>query len=82
MCDITLYAPLEMLDARAEALDNLPNAPHLVELDLQLVDLAQDLVEAGDFGVGVLDCVARAGVLRCGCGLRLGRELEAGVLVE
>jgi len=69
-----LYSPLEVLDPRAEAFYYLPNAPYFVELNLELVDLAQDFVEAGDFGVGILDRVARAGVLGCGCGLRLGSQ--------
>jgi hypothetical protein len=64
-----------MLNARLEALDNLANAAHLVKLDLQLVDFAQDGAEAGDFGVGGRHGGARAVVLEgCGC-LRLLREL-------
>lgn len=71
-----LYATLEMLDARLEALDNLTNATHLVEFDLQLVDFAQDGAEAGDFGVGCLDGVAGTVVLELGHRLRLLRKLS------
>jgi hypothetical protein len=71
-----LYTTLEMLDARLEALDDLTNATHLVEFDLQLVDFAQDGAEAGDFGVGCLDGVAGAVVLELGHRLRLLGELS------
>jgi hypothetical protein len=71
-----LYAAIQAIDPRPEALDNLANAADLVEFRLQLVDFAQDGAEAGDFGVGHLDCITCAVVLHLGCGLGLLRELE------
>ena len=74
-----LYAAIETLDAGLEAFDDLANAAHLVEFHLELVDLAQDGAEAGDFGVGGLDRVTGAVVLEL-CGrLRLLRELGLSV---
>jgi hypothetical protein len=55
-----LYAALETLDARLEALDDLADAAHLVELDLQLVDLAQEGAEARNLSVGIAEGVAGA----------------------
>ena len=72
---VVLYAAIQAIDPRPEALDNLANAAHLVEFRLQLVDFAQDGTEAGDFGVGHLDGVTCAVVLHLGCGLGLLREL-------
>jgi hypothetical protein len=69
------YAAVQAIDPRLEALDNLANAAHLVEFDLQLVDFAQNSAEARDFGVGDLDRVTGAVVLHLGCGLCLLREL-------
>lgn len=66
---------VQVSNARLEALDNLANATHFVEFDLQLVDFTQDGAEAGDFCVGVLDGVARAVVLDLGCGSGLLCEL-------
>lgn len=70
-----LDAALQTLDTLLETFDNLANATHLVEFDLQLVDLAQDGPEAGDFGVGHLDRVTSAVVLDLGGHLRLLGEL-------
>jgi hypothetical protein len=67
---------LQLLDAGLEAFHNLANAAHLVELDLELINFAEDAVEAGDFGVGHLDGVASAVVLNLGGRLCLLRELE------
>jgi hypothetical protein len=72
-----LYAALETLDARPEALHDLTDAPHLVELDLQLVDFAQDGPEARDLGVGILEGVAGAVGLQRRGRLRLLGELCA-----
>ena len=55
---------IERLDAGAKSLYDFADAADLVEFVLELVDLAQDLVEAGDFGIGHLDQVAGAVVLR------------------
>jgi hypothetical protein len=65
-----------VLDACSEALHDLPNAPHLVELNLELIDLAQDLMEAGNLSVGRLDRVTRAGGLGGRCGLGLSSQLK------
>lgn len=64
-------AALKTLDPGLEALDYLADATDLVELDLELVDFAQDGSEAGDFGVGHLDRVTCAVVLNLGRYLRL-----------
>ena len=57
---------LQLLDAGLEAFHNLANAAHLVELDLELIDLAENAMEAGNFRVGHLDGVASAVVLNLG----------------
>jgi hypothetical protein len=77
---LSLDAALETVHARLETFHNLANAAHLVELDLELVDFAQDLAEAGDFGVGYLDGVARAVVLDLRRDLCLLGELGARTL--
>lgn len=69
-------AAVEVFNTAAVGLDYLPNAADLVELDLELVDLAQDLVEAGDLGVGIRNEVSGAVVLH-GSG-RLGLFGELG----
>lgn len=74
---LQLDASFEMLDAGLETFHNLANAAHLVEFNLQLVDFAENLAEAGDFGVGSLDRVACAVVLGLRRRLRLLRELYA-----
>lgn len=52
---------------------------HLVELDLELVDLAQDVAETGDFGVGGGNCpCSSAGGLCHGGDLGLGGKLVKG----
>jgi hypothetical protein len=52
---------------------------HLIELDLQLIDLAQDVSKTGDFGVGGGDSArGGAGGLSRGRDLRLGCELGSG----
>jgi hypothetical protein len=68
--DAELYPPIELLDARAERLDDLAHAPQLVPLGLQLVDLAQHLRVPLNLLVGERDGVAR------GVELRLRRELR------
>lgn len=50
---------------------------HLIELDLQLIDLSQNFMEARDFGVSVCDCGACGQSLCQGRGLGLCRELWA-----
>lgn len=70
-------AAVEVLDTAAIGLDYLSNATYLVKLDLELVDLAQDFMEAGDLGVGVGDEVAGAIVLHGSGGLGLVGELRA-----
>lgn len=64
-----------MLDARPKALHDLADAPHLVELDLELVDFAQDGAEARYLGVSILDGGAGAGRLERCRRLRLLVEL-------
>lgn len=68
-------AALQMRNPGLEALDYLADATDLVELDLELVDLAQNGMEAGDFSVGHLDRVTGAVVLDLGSRLGLLREL-------
>lgn len=70
------YAAIQAVDPGLESLDDFSNAAHLVELDLQLVDLAQYGAEACDFGVGHLDRVTRAVVLHLSRSLCLLCELE------
>lgn len=67
---------LQSLNPGAEPLDDITDMPHLVELDLELVDLAQDLAKAGDFGVGDGDGGGGAGGLVRGGALGLGCELR------
>lgn len=71
------HSSVESFNTSAKGLDDLPDSPYLVELGLQLVDLAQDVLEARNFGVGGLDDVAGAVVLRLRRGLRLLVELPA-----
>ncbi len=52
--------------------------PHFIEFDLELVDLADDFSEAGDFSVGVGDGGGGAGGLMGGGALGLGCELLWG----
>ena len=73
-----LYAAVQPVDARLEALDNLPNATHFIEFYLELVDFAKYGAEAGDFSVGHLHGVACAVVLHLGCCLCLLGELADG----
>ena len=68
-------APLQMGDTRLETFHDLANAAHLVELDLKLVDFAQNGTEACDFRVGRLDRVTGAVVLDLRRRLGLLREL-------
>lgn len=69
-------ASLEMSNPGLEALYYFANAADLVELDLELVDFAQDGMETGDFGVGHLYRIASAVVLDLGSRLGLLRELQ------
>lgn len=73
-------AAIEGLNAAAVGLDDFPNAADLVELDLQLVDLAQDFVEAGYLGVGVGYDIAGAVVLHLGGCLGLLGEMGPALL--
>jgi hypothetical protein len=66
-----------MVNPSPEALDNLTDATHLVELDLELVDFAQDGSKAGDFSVGDLDGISSAVVVDLGRRLRLLGELAS-----
>lgn len=75
----TADAAVQVLDAAAIGLDNVANAADLVEFVLQLVDLAQNLVEAGYLGVGVGDDVAGAVILELGGGGGLVGELDSQV---
>ena len=68
---LVLDTALETVDAGPEALDDLANAADLVEFDLEVVNLAQDGTEAGNFGIGHLDCVTGAIILELGGPLRL-----------
>jgi hypothetical protein len=72
---LQLHFLVQRLDSRSKCFHDLANALYLLEFDLQLVDLTQDLVEAGDFGVGHCDEVAGAVVLSLGRLLRLRVEL-------
>jgi hypothetical protein len=73
-------AALEMVHALLEAFDNLADAANLVEFHLELVELAQEGPEAGDFCVGVLDRVAGPVVLGVGRRLCLLRELQKPIV--
>ena len=64
-----------MSDTRLETFHDLANAAHLVELNLKLVDFAQNGTEACDFRVGRLDRVTGAVVLDLRRRLGLLREL-------
>lgn len=70
------YSSVKGFDASAKRLYDFPDAPYLVELRLQLVDLAQYVLEAGYLGVGILDGIAGAVVLRIRRGLGLLIELH------
>ena len=52
MTSFPIHPPLQPFHPRPESLHYIPYVPHLVELGLQLVDLPQDISEAGDFSVG------------------------------
>lgn len=77
---VLLYASIQAVNARLEALYYLANATHFVEFHLELVDFAQYGAEARDFGVGHLHCVTRAVVLHLGCGLCLLGQLWTNAL--
>lgn len=79
-CDQVLYAPIQAINARLEALYNLANAAHLIKFDLKLVDFAQNGTKARDFGIGHLHCVTRAVVLHLGCGLGLLGQLQLSLV--
>lgn len=72
------YATIELFDAGAVLLDDLANMTNLFEFGLQFVDLAEDLVEAGYLGVGVLDQSASAIILHSRGRLCLLVELRRG----
>lgn len=65
-----------MFHPRAKPAHNLPDARNLLEFRLQLVNLAQDGAETGDFRVGHLDRVPGAVVLGLGGGFRGAVELR------
>ena len=67
---------LQPFHPRAESLHDIADMAHLVELDLELVDLAEDFSEAFDFGVGSGDGGGGAGGLMVGGALGLGCELR------
>lgn len=64
--DISTYPPLQLFDSSSEAPNNLSYPPDLIELVLQLIDLAKDGSEAGDLGVGHLYRVAGTVILGLG----------------
>lgn len=68
---IELYPPLKMLHPRPKPLHNLPYAPHLIKLDLQLINLPQYSAKPRNLGVGIVHRGRSAGGLyRCrGLGL-------------
>lgn len=76
----TLDSSLQAFDPRPETFNDVPNVPYFVEFDLELVDLADDFSEAGDFSVGVGDGGGGTGGLMRGGALGLSRELLAGAL--
>ena len=69
------YPSVERFDASAVGLYDIPDAPYLLELGLQLFDLSQNLLKAGYFGVGRVDDIAGTVVLRLRRNLRLLVEL-------
>jgi len=54
--------------------------PYFIELNLQLIDLANNFSEAGDFPIGVGDGGGDAGGLMGGGALGLGCKLWGGGL--
>jgi hypothetical protein len=73
---LSSYSSVQRFDSRAESFYYFSNAPYLVKLDLQLVNLPQDLPKACDLLVGHLDRVASTIVLHLCCGLCLSGELR------
>jgi len=76
--DYVSESPVQRFDACAVSFHDLADAPDLVELGLELVNLSKDFVEAFYFGVGHFDCVSRAVVLGLGCCLGLLIQLKRG----
>jgi len=72
-----LNSSVESFNTSAKGLDDFPYSSYLVKLGLQLVDLPQYLLESGDFGVGGLNDVAGAIVLRLRRGLGLLVKLHS-----
>lgn len=70
-----LDTALETFNASLETFHNLANAMHLVEFDLQFVNLAEDGTEAGNFSIGRLHCISGTVGLEIGRYLRLLGEL-------
>lgn len=68
------YPPLKLLNPRSKAPYNLPYPSDLIELDLQLIDLAEDGSEAGDLSIGHLYRVA--GTVILGLCRYLGSAIE------
>ncbi len=46
-----LDSPLEALDASLEPFDDIANVSHFIELTLEFIDLAENLMKASDLGV-------------------------------
>jgi hypothetical protein len=67
----SLNLPIQSFYASAECAHNLAYSSDLIKLKLKLVNLSQDLMEARNFGVGHLNCIAGAVVLYLGGNLCL-----------
>ena len=72
---VELDATFQVFNPGLETFHNLANAAHLVEFDLELINLVENGTEAGDFGVCHLDGVPRTVVLNLSGRLCLLREL-------
>lgn len=76
-----LQAPLQVLDARAVALDDALDVCYTVKVHLEFLELAHNLGEARNLGVGAVDDVAGPVVLHLRKHLRLLAEV-ANVLLD
>lgn len=77
-----VHLPLQTFDSCSEALDNVPNVSHFVELRLELIDLPDDITKTSNLGVGSSHRSARARGLVHGGDLGLRRELQREYLVS
>lgn len=72
----SVHSPLQAIDTRPKALDNIPDMSDFVELGLELIDLSDDFPEASNLGVSGSHRSAGARGLVDGGGLGLRCELH------